>query len=385
VAVALLDKPDRNTRRGDVAIALVAAAAVTVGVWQEVIDAPHPEPLAVFAYVLGVVAAVPLLARRRYPLLAALACLAVVAAYHLAGYFGAAPAMASFVAVYSVGAYGEGSRAAWLAAAIGVATVIVVVIPPHAVSVGNGGVYGPASGMIVAAFVGDAMRRRTLDLHERLDRLDRQRRAENRSHVAEERIRIARDLHDIVAHTVAVITVQAAVAADALEARPDQSRVAIEVIRQAAREATQELRATVGVLRSIDTVDDPHAPVPSLDCIDRLLTHLPRLSVNIDIAGEHRHLNKAVDVAAYRIVQEALTNVVRHSGTTSARIHIRYQPTNVTIEVADSGQGARGDGHDGFGLIGMRERAAAVGGTVTTGPAAGGGFRVVAELPRERA
>jgi len=381
----------RGSRGADALIATVTAAIATVGVWQEVVNAPRPISLPAFAYLLAVAAALPLVWRRRHPVPVALACLAVVLGYHLAGYPGGAPAMSGFVAVFTVAAEGDGRRCLVVAIAIAVAVGVVTALPPHAVAVTDGAVYGPAAGFVLAAFVGQAIRGRTAELHDRVYRMDRQRTEEGLRRVAEERIRIARDLHDIVAHTVAVITVQAAVAADALDDRPEDTRRALAVIRQAARDATQELSTTVGVLRAgSESATSGPAPTPGLGDLDDLVCTLPALSVALRVEGEDRSLPRPVDNAAYRIVQEALTNVVKHARTTEVAIAITYCPEAVALTIVDHGVGCGSYGVDaptgtptGFGLIGMRERAGAVGGTVTAGPGTHDGFVVAARLPRQ--
>lgn len=376
-----------------------------VGAWQELVNAPRSISLPGFGYLLAVVAAVPLVSRRRHPGAVGLGCLGLFLLYHLASYPGGAPAIAGFVAVYSVAAEGlerpllglsRGGRGRSLVAAVvlALANGVVTALPPHALAVTNAAVYGPAFGLVIVAFVGDALGARTAELQDRVQ----QRTEEGLRRLAEERLRIARDLHDIVAHTVAVITVQAAVAADALDDRPEEARAALAVIRQAAREATRELSATVGVLRTAEPNAEGEppavmAPVPGLADLGELIRGLPGLDVVVSRSvaeGAEADLPRPVDNAAYRIVQEALTNVVKHAGTDQASVAIVYQPDAVELQIADQGDGAAppvGDrespGPGGFGVIGMRERAAAVGGTVTAGPGVSRGFVVSARLPRQ--
>jgi signal transduction histidine kinase len=364
----------------DVALAAAIAAVATIGVWQEITHSPWKTPPTVLAYCLGIAAGAVIVFRRRYPLAVALGCLAMVAIYHLSGFPGAAPAMATFGAVAFV-AYQDRTGWLWLAIVIGVATAVVVALPPHSVDLSNGAVYGPAFGFITAAFLGETMRRRNNDMAARLAQVDARSREEASSRMVQERIRIARDLHDIVAHTVAVINVQAAVADESLDTRPADAHAALQIIRQAAKAATQELQSTVGLLRTGEEVDDVRAPTPGLEHLEELIRRLPSLEVGIFISGEPRPLSRSVDLTAYRIVQESLTNVSRHAGCGVATVEMVYLAEGLTLRIGDTGCGASGNKSDGFGLVGMRERAKSVGGSVVAGPRDGGGFQVTASLP----
>jgi signal transduction histidine kinase len=196
--------------------------------------------------------------------------------------------------------------------------------------------------------------------------------AERRVH--EERLRIARDLHDVMAHTVAALNVQAGVAADVIDDSPEEAKAALRTIREQSRQAIAELKAAVGVLRD--------APAPGLAGLDALTRMASGAGVEtaVSVAGTVRPLPGTVDLTAYRIVQESLTNVVRHAEATAASVVLRYEPDALVLEICDNGRGGAANG-TGHGLIGMRERAASVGGTLEAGPAPEGGFRVHAELP----
>jgi signal transduction histidine kinase len=207
--------------------------------------------------------------------------------------------------------------------------------------------------------------------------------------LADERAQIARDLHDIVAHAMSVIAVRSGVARMVIDSDPEQARDALAIIEITTRRALHEMRLLVGMLR--DPGDRPAelSPVPGLADLDRLLadTAVAGVAAELDVEGEVRPLPPAADLSAYRIVQEALTNVVRHAGPTRARVRIGYLPAELSIEVTDDGPRgqaprpiARAGG--GHGLIGMRERAALFGGKLEAGPYAGG-FRVRASLPLE--
>jgi signal transduction histidine kinase len=239
-------------------------------------------------------------------------------------------------------------------------------------------------GLAVAA--GEASRSRrayTAMLEDRARRAEQDRDTEARRRVAEERLRIARDVHDTVGHHIALINVQAGVAAHELEERPEQSRQALTTIRQISRAALADVRATIGLLRQPGDPAAPVEPILGLAGLGDLLGSLDRagLSVQHHAEGTQLPLPPAVDLSAYRIIQEALTNVRKHADTTRAVVRISHRPDELRIIIDDDGPlqpVANGDGH---GLVGMRERAAAVGGTLTAGPRPDGGFRVAATLP----
>ena len=197
-------------------------------------------------------------------------------------------------------------------------------------------------------------------------------------------MRIARDLHDVLAHHISTINVQAGVAAHLLDRQPDQARPALVAITEASREALRELRATLGILRGVDE-DDPRAPTPGLSRVPELV-ETARASghqVSLEVTGEPRAVAPATDLAAYRIIQESLTNVGRHARATRVVIALEHGPTDLVITVDDDGAGPP-DGSavaGGNGLTGMRERAASTGGDLQAGPGPRGGFRVRARLP----
>jgi signal transduction histidine kinase len=209
---------------------------------------------------------------------------------------------------------------------------------------------------------------------------EREREAERR--VVEERLRISRELHDVVAHTVTAIGVQARVLADSIDEHPEHARAALDAIRAAIGEAMSQLRATVGVLRH--DRGEPLAPTPSLAGLDGLIeTAGGDVSVTMRVDGEPRPLPPTVDLTAYRIIQESLTNVVRHANATEATVMLCYQPDVLVVEVTDNGDGRGGASTGGHGLLGMAERAQAIGGRLVAESGAQGGFRVIARLPIE--
>jgi signal transduction histidine kinase len=220
-----------------------------------------------------------------------------------------------------------------------------------------------------------------------------ERRAEERARaqVAEERLRIARELHDVVAHSMSLIAVQAGVANYVLAARPDEATRVLSSIEQASRDALRETRRLLGLLR-----DDGGArlapefgPAPGLGDLDGLIARTKDAGVRVDleVRGPRRSLPAGVDLAAYRIIQEALTNVVKHSAAQTGRVLVAYEDDGVHIRVTDDGPGPAADAPEpaGHGIVGMRERAGLYGGEFHAGPLAGHGFEVAVRLPLEEA
>jgi signal transduction histidine kinase len=209
---------------------------------------------------------------------------------------------------------------------------------------------------------------------------------------SEERLRMARELHDVIGHTISLINVQAAVGLDLMDTQPEQGRAALSAIKKASKQALDELRAMIAALSQADE-KGPRSPVPGLARLPELisLTSAAGLTVTADVAGQPRPLPATVDLAAYRIVQEALTNVTRHAGLAAVTIRVIYGDDDISIHVDDDGRPARGEGHgaqaggSGSGIPGMRARAAALGGRFEAGPQPGGGFRVHAVLPLSEA
>ncbi|SDE55251.1 sensor histidine kinase [Pseudonocardia oroxyli] len=204
-----------------------------------------------------------------------------------------------------------------------------------------------------------------------------------RRQAGEERLRIARELHDLLGHHVSLINVQAGVALYLMDSDPEQARGALATIKQSSGELLREMRATLGVLRGVDE-EPPRAPTAGLAVLGGLVADNEAAGLSVESVVDDVDLPAGVDLAAYRIVQESLTNVRRHAGATRATVRITAEPGALRILVEDDGRGAAG-GPPGNGLAGMRERAAALGGTLVHGPAPGGGFRVEARLPLEDA
>jgi signal transduction histidine kinase len=250
---------------------------------------------------------------------------------------------------------------------------------------------GPA---LLAWLLGDSMQWRRgyyRGLEERAARLERERDAQAQIAAAAERARIARELHDVVAHNVSVMVVQADGAAFALETSPEKTRQALTAISRTGRQALAEMRSLLGVLRSADDREAELAPQPGVEQLAGLLeqTRAAGVPVSFTVEGVPRPLPPGAALTAYRIVQESLTNARKHGGpTVTAAVTLRFCEEQLVIKVTDHGRrltagnvpDVRGDGL-GHGLIGMRQRADVYGGTVTAGPHPGGGWRVTATLP----
>ena len=211
------------------------------------------------------------------------------------------------------------------------------------------------------------------------------RQIDQRRHQSEERLRIARDLHDVIGHNISLINVQASMGLDLMDSQPEQARAALSAIKSASKEALEELRTMLTTLRHDDD-DAPRSPAPGLDRLPELieLTRAAGLSVEVEVVGKAPPLPAAVHLAAYRIIQESLTNVARHAGRARVTVRVTYDDADVHVEIDDDGalpsEGAAAIG-TGSGITGMRERAAALGGDLSAGFRRGGGFRVSARLP----
>jgi signal transduction histidine kinase len=244
----------------------------------------------------------------------------------------------------------------------------------------------PAWFMLAAAYgVGFALRGQRIQstlLANRAERLEREREQQARLAVAEERVRIARELHDVVAHAISVIVVQAQAGQRVLEGEQASAREALGSIETTGRQALVEMRRLLGILRREDR-ELALAPRPSLAYLDVLAERVREagLPVELHVEGEAKPLPPGVELSAYRIVQEALTNTLKHAGPASAQVVVRYRPEEVELEITDDGRGPVDGREGGHGLVGMRERAGLVGGSVESGTNGGRGYRVRARLP----
>jgi signal transduction histidine kinase len=289
----------------------------------------------------------------------------------------------TMVAVYSVAAYGPGLPRSLLAvsavlAAMGIRTVSDWGVDWVSVVLGTGS-------MVAAYALGVMMRRQrreTALADGRAAEAERARERHAAEAVAAERDRIARDLHDVVAHAISAFVLQARGGRRMLDIDPLQSRAAFDAVEMLAGQSMTEMRRMLGLIRT-PSADAELAPQPSLRHLDALVSGLgrPGLRLVTDVTGDLAAVPPGVDVAGYRIVQESLTNVLRHAGATTASVAVRVSAASLEIEVADDGSGAGGASEPGFGLVGMRERVAVYHGTLSAGNGPGGGFRVHACLP----
>jgi signal transduction histidine kinase len=370
----------------DAAIATVVASALVlmISVAQEENPARQPDA---FGYLLGVTVGALLLARRTAPMLVLTGSVLALMTYYTLGYPAFPPAAPLVAAAYSAAVAGRLVPAA------------AIVFGLQLFSVGWQGIYDDrsvaavvgnqtlveASLLAAVLLLGDAVRSRrgwAREVAERLRAVDEQRELEAARRLEEQRLLIARELHDVMAHTIAGISVQAGVAAEVLDDAPGEARAALRAIREQSRDAVDEIAATVGLLRG-GGADAPRVPAPGLAQLDGLVRMADGAGVDVDVSlgGSARPLPPAVDLTAYRIVQESLTNVVRHARASRARVRIDYERDGIQLRIEDDGRGRANGFAPGHGVLGMRERATALGGDVVAGPVAGSGFRVRARLP----
>ena len=340
--------------------------------------------------VAGATAAVTALAFRRRAPEASFAVLFAIVALWLALAYGwrQGPFTAfldMLVGAFALGLHGHGRRARIVFAAV-LAALVVHDLYAWARGFTAAGDTIPAWLFLVAAYSsGVAFRRRALlaeVLAERADRAERERELRAREAVVDERSRIARELHDVVAHDVSVMVVQAQGAARVLEGEQPEVREALAAIETTGRAAVDEMRRLLGVLRRSDE-EIALAPQPSLSRLDALVAGVREagLPVELEVLGDPAPLPPGVDLSAYRIVQEALTNALKHAGPAQARVVVRYRPDAVELEVSDDGAGAPGALGTGHGLVGMRERVALYGGDLQAGQRGEGGWALRARLP----
>jgi signal transduction histidine kinase len=341
--------------------------------------------------VLLLLQTVPLLWRRRWPV-AVLAIVVATLTVRLAVLRGG-PGVSSLgvaLAVYSVAVYAAPLRRlavgglALLAALIGLAEYF---------SVDSSGAIAVPGPVLVAVWLsGDYVRARRMEARERAERAERDRESDRRRAASEERARIARELHDVVAHHLSAIAIQAAAARTVRRTDPQASDRALAEVEAASRQAAGELNRLLGAIRGRDAEGAANerllTPRPGLAGLDTLVTRArdAGLDIHLEVIGEPRQLPEALDLSAYRILQEALTNVMKHARSSRVEVRVRYGERELQVDVDDDGRGpveaGSGDGH---GLIGMRERVALFGGELATGPRPGGGFAVRARLPLEPA
>lgn len=379
-------RTSRHPRAVDLTVAVLLFPVTVIGSRITTPDT-HPRDGLLVPVILAGIASAVLPAHRTHPrtVLAVTTVCTMVAGVR--GYLPTGALLAPVIAALYWFAV-QSSRTATRIAAI--ATMIPLVATPLIVNPGEHVLLqtlSPITLVLLPVAFGTAtrMRRAYLEaLHARLEDAERTREDEARHRVAEERMRIARELHDVVAHHLALANAQAGTAAHLAGTHPEQTRQILADLAGTTSSALRELKATVGLLRQANDPDSSLEPSPGLDRLADLTTSLASagLTVTVTTEGEHRELSPAVDLTAFRIIQEALTNVTKHAAARTAEVRLRYVADRLTITVTDQGAGrARTASGPGFGLIGMRERAHSVGGRLQAGPRPEGGFQVTAELP----
>lgn len=337
---------------------------------------PRP-PFPLLAMLLLLAGTAPIAVRRRAPIVVLAVVGASAAAHTLLDY---PESLAPSLAIAAGSAASWTDRRAFVRAVLPIALVAGGVLAAEGASPGNWPEFLSAEilGVGIPLLIG-----RILFHRRRL--LERDRERATRDAVTAERARIARELHDVVAHAVSVIVVQAGAARTILDRDPERARQALVQIEDTGRAGLAELRRLLGVLEA-EGEEAVRTPQPGLDRLDELLetVRATGLPVEATVEGAPRPLSPGVDLAVYRLVQEALTNAMKHAGDAHAHVRLRYREHALDVEVADDGRGPVSDGGpSGRGLIGMRERVAMFGGTLDAGERAGGGFVVRAHIPME--
>ncbi|GGN51343.1 two-component sensor histidine kinase [Streptomyces albiflavescens] len=324
----------------------------------------------VVSWLLAVAVCVPLPLRRSHPVAVGWFTVLGTGVYYLLSSVDGPLVVIPIAALYTLAAQGR------IHASVAMAAVMIVGVGAGALA-GTGDVSGTAvfmlTGWLVAVVALGAMR------HGRVAYA----KEEARLRATQERLRIARELHDVIGHNMSMIHVQASSALHRIQKDPGQAQEALAAIKQGSKEGLQELRATLGVLRQVDE-QAPTAPSPGLSRVDELVSSAARagLDVRIQQTGAPFTLPAAVDFAAYRIVQESLTNAVKHSGAEHVVVRIHHGDRELALSVEDDGQGAaRAADGEGSGIAGMTERAHALGGTLSVERGSAGGFGVLARLP----
>ena len=398
-------RPGSRFDIGDWVLALVMLAVTLVGSIGEanahvnalgttVTSGGHPAvPNASWAaFILVALAAVSLAWRRRFPLVVLGVSLSAVAAYSLIGYVNGTALIDVMIALYTVATI-VSARAGLTAGLVTLICLLVSTAVHNPFGTLGGGVILMPAEVVAAVSIGIAVGNRRAYLRAveaRADQAERTREEEAARRVDAERLRIARELHDAVAHTLSMINVQAGAAAHVARDHPEQAATALEAIRLASKEGLREMRSIVNVLRQSDEAEATQ-PAPGLAMLDDLVatTNRAGLHTTLRIDGTPRRLAATVDLAAYRIIQELLTNTIRHAGQASATVSLAWADDRLGLEIRDTGRGSAANGGTadvsvpgaGHGIVGMRERAVAVGGTFEAGSSPGGGFAVHAELP----
>ncbi|MEJ3654201.1 sensor histidine kinase [Actinomycetes bacterium KLBMP 9759] len=368
-----------------VLVATVVLVASYAGIGPSAVTGPRP--LDAGAIALAAVVAVAIAARRRHPA----AALVVLDAVPFVWFLGGRPGLL-ITLVPLIGCYALAAQRGWRWALAGAVVTALAQIVAIRVVLDDSGTVGVVPNAVLlaatAASSGAAVgyyRAVLAATRAELDRESRTREERARRHAAEERLRIARELHDVVGHTMATISVQAGVGLHVIDQRPGQAREALSAIKKVCDEGLADVKAVLGILRADDTPPEPRAPVGGIGRIAELVetAEASGLRVEVTVDGSPRPLPAPVDLAAYRIIQEALTNVLRHAGARTVRLTVGHERSRLLIRIRDDGRATdptTGE-RSGHGIDGMRERARALRGRLTAAPHPDGGFEVCAELP----
>lgn len=362
--------------------------AVVVGVGSQFAAAENQDELYrdtnVVAVLLGLVVTLPIYWRRTHPQQALMISVAAITVLSGLQFRTNSLPIAVMFLMYAAAAYQPLRRALFALGYVYAAILIIYATDPPDFDLRslafNLALFG------VAWLGGVAMRSRSATALARLAEADERAEAHRQQAaraVAEERLRIAQELHDVVAHSMSVIAVQAGMGAHVIDDQPERARQALQTISHTSRSTLVEMRRLLGVLRGEDGA--PAAvPTPGLVDIDALVEQVRSTGLHVDLSveGAAGEVPRGVDLSAYRVVQEGLTNVIKHAGPASANVRVRYGDSEVEVEVTDDGRGIAAPAtNGGHGLMGMRERVAVWGGTLDVGPCVGGGFHVHAVLP----
>lgn len=365
----------------DVLVVMLLVVSAQVTVWTTA-AASWEGGRPVHAFLLAT-ATVPLLVRRRWPLPVALAVTAASWVQYELGGDAFQPWFAQLWALYSVAA--NASRTPAVAGGVAAAAAILAIDVPRLAAGSPVDEVLPAWAVMAGVWgFGRWMRRRRGETHElatRMEAAERDRDLAAARAVSDERARIARELHDLVAHSMGVIVIQSQAAQRCLDKDPNSARAALSAVENVARQGLAEMRRLLDLLSG--TAENWSEPQPSLGRLTELIDQVRAagLPVQLEVSGDLSRLPAGVDLAAYRIVQEALTNVLKHADARTTVVDVRHVDGRLDIDVSDDGAGGRSDDHSGRGLVGMRERVTLYGGRLEAGPLTGGGYRVRAQLP----
>jgi signal transduction histidine kinase len=370
----------------DSALAAVLVAPVLVSIVAEPSNADVADfkPINALGILLALGALLAMSLRRTFPLQVFFFQSALIVVFAASDYYLGGLPFVTIIGIYTVGAYCRPRQIA-----LGYGVLVVALLALWIVDIPDFGASGAFSNIVLygaALGVGWAVQSRRLRLEaaeERAELLEREQEEERARALAQERLHIAQELHDVMAHSMSVIAVQAGVGMHVVDRDPAEAKKVLENISTTSRSTLGELRRMLGVLRD-DDGGTAYAPAPGLGDIDRLAREVTDAGVPVKVTmeGSVVDLPPGIDLTGYRIVQEALTNVLKHAGPSRAWVCVTNDDRALHIEVRDDGRGVNGrSGGTGHGLTGMRERVAVYGGELRAGPIPGGGFMVSAELP----